>query len=543
MSSLIFCITGLALVLAGIVFFRRRQPLFFLRGPIPASYLLGHEYELNQQADVGNLEFAWAKEYGPTFRLSGCFSESVLMIADPLGLQHILQSPNYPKPRDIRLIAERVFGRGILWATGEAHQRHKRALNPAFSPQEIKHFVPQFQEATEQLVHKWHEQLYHVDMVQLNMAEWIPKVTLDVIGRSAFDFNFGLLDDTAQYNNLYITMRDMFLDSTSPSAMTVLYAAVRRRFPERFGFKMYTTKEDRRLSSFLKAAQDAATTILKRKTEAPNVSTHDDKDILSTLVRSAANGDPKKRLGEDEIVSGISTIILAGNHTSASTFTFMLYELALHPDTQARVYREIAGLRSRIEQGTLLTSAHYDSMPYFVAVVKETLRLHPILPTIIREASHDDSIPLSIALKDKTGRSMSHIPIFEGQRILIPFSVYNRLTQVWGEDAHVWNPDRFFTQKKDVNVGVYGNLATFSGGVRSCLGWQFAILELQVMLFALLESFEFSLPPEGLDIQRIPSILMTPMIRGRLELGTQMPLYVRHRTRGLMKEKETDILE
>lgn len=42
------------------------------------------------------------------------------MIADPMGLQHIMQSHNYPKTQDIRLIAERVFGRGLLWATGKA---------------------------------------------------------------------------------------------------------------------------------------------------------------------------------------------------------------------------------------------------------------------------------------------------------------------------------------------------------------------------------------------------------------------------------------
>lgn len=41
------------------------------------------------------------------------------MICDPMGLQHIMQSQNYPKTQDIRLIAERVFGRGLLWATGK----------------------------------------------------------------------------------------------------------------------------------------------------------------------------------------------------------------------------------------------------------------------------------------------------------------------------------------------------------------------------------------------------------------------------------------
>ncbi|KIK54223.1 hypothetical protein GYMLUDRAFT_177634 [Collybiopsis luxurians FD-317 M1] len=530
MSLTILCTTVLALLSAGIVVHRRRSSLFFLRGPVPTSYLLGsfllakgHEYELNRQSDVGNLEFSWVKEYGPTLRIFGCFSEDILMIADPLGLQHIMQSQNYPKPTDIRIIAERVFGRGILFATNEAHQRQRRALNPAFSTQQIKYFVPLFQEATSQLVKKWIKRLDGVDTINLNMAEWIPKITLDVIGRSAFNFNFGVLDGSAEYNELYLTLRDMFLDSTSPSAITILYSAIRRRFPQSFGFKMFRTKEDRRLSAFLTAAQDAAMNILKQKETVYS----DDRDILSTLVRSAADEDPRRRLSEEEIVSQITTIILAGNHTSASTFVFMLYELACHPESQARVYEEIKGLRSQTGFDTSPSPENYESMPYFNAVIKETLRLHPILPTIIREATFNDIIPLSISVKSKSGKSLSHIPVSKGQRILMPLSVYNRLTQVWGDDANSWNPVRFFDNRKDVNVGVYGDL--YSPVVLKKLAWLFRVLELQVMLFGFLESFEFLLPPHGLDMQRVPSILMMPMIRGRPELGTQMPLYVKQR--------------
>lgn len=50
------------------------------------------------------------------------------------------------------------------------------------------------------------------------------------------------------------------------------------------------------------------------------------------------------------------------------------------------------------------------------------------------------------------------------------------------------------------------------------------------MLFGLIESFEFDLPYEDLDVQRIPSILMVPMIRGRPELGVQLPLKIKERS-------------
>lgn len=54
-------------------------------------------------------------------------------------------------------------------------------------------------------------------------------------------------------------------------------------------------------------------------------------------------------------------------------------------------------------------------------------------------------------------------------------------------------------------------------------------MEMQAVIVPLVESFEFSIPPGGLDIQAIPagSSPVSPMIRGRLHEGIQMPLHVK----------------
>jgi hypothetical protein len=54
-----------------------------------------------------------------------------------------------------------------------------------------------------------------------------------------------------------------------------------------------------------------------------------------------------------------------------------------------------------------------------------------------------------------------------------------------------------------------------------------SIMELQSILSGLIEAYEFSLPPGGLDIQEVPAGTTSPMVRGQMEKGTQMPLRVR----------------
>ncbi len=58
--------------------------------------------------------------------------------------------------------------------------------------------------------------------------------------------------------------------------------------------------------------------------------------------------------------------------------------------------------------------------------MQETLRLHPILPVLTRDAATDEAIPLSIPVESSTGEMLTHIQVSKGQLVLLPLSVYNR---------------------------------------------------------------------------------------------------------------------
>ncbi|THU75383.1 cytochrome P450, partial [Dendrothele bispora CBS 962.96] len=175
--------------------------------------------------------------------------------------------------------------------------------------------------------------------------------------------------------------------------------------------------------------------------------------------------DPHKCLDDNEVLSQMATIILAGHETTASTMTWMLYELARHPEDQRRVREEIQDLRKRkreARQDEEFNSNDYDSMKFFNVVIKETLRLYPIVITLFRYTDRDDVIPLEEPVVSASGEKLKEIPVGKGQRVHINIMGYNKSKSIWGPDAHMWNPERFLNVKKGSTLGVYANLLTFS---------------------------------------------------------------------------------
>lgn len=69
------------------------------------------------------------------------------MTADPRALQHIFHASGYryPKPAEVNQVTRNIMGSGIVWASGETHQRHRKVMNPAFTAQQLRGFLPLFQ--------------------------------------------------------------------------------------------------------------------------------------------------------------------------------------------------------------------------------------------------------------------------------------------------------------------------------------------------------------------------------------------------------------
>ena len=160
-----------------------------------------------------------------------------------------------------------------------------------------------------------------------------------------------------------------------------------------------------------------------------------------------------------------------------------------------------------------------NGLPYLDAVVRETLRFYPPIPSTARAAKKDDCIPLSKPFTDKKGIVHNEIRlasdsilmllysnlklvggsrIRKGQAIDVPIFLINRDKSIWGEDStefklvfenfvfhfftqpiSLFRPERWAGIPDAVQSipGVWANIMTFFGGPRACIGYRFSLLE------------------------------------------------------------------
>ncbi|KAK0463413.1 cytochrome P450 [Armillaria novae-zelandiae] len=509
---LVLCL--LASILAVIRMRSKRSALRNIRGPPRPSHLLGHEWMIRRQDHVGDLEMQWLKEYGAVYRIGGCFGQDVLVLCDPRALQYVFHTSGYrfPKAADIDRQLNAFFGPGLATVNGTVHQRQRKILNPAFSAFQLRQFLPLFQTFASRLSDKIKNEIRDDTPGVVDIFQWTSKVALDIIGITAFRYHFNALEGEEVASELRDTLRNIFEPNASLSRMGLLYASLWRMLPR----------------LFKNSSQRIAGGIFRKQVDvvANDINTTE-KDIVNVLALSYLRENASKRMSEEEIYSQLSTFTLAGHDTTATTTAWLLYELSCHPHIQAQIREEILQTRECCEGD--LTSSDYDSMPLLNAVIKETLRVHPFVTTLIRVATQDDVIPLSEPITTVDGTVVSDIPIPKGQIIVASLYTYNRLPSIWGHDADIWNPDRFLhpPPTKQTPLGVYANLMTFSAGIRACIGWRFAIMEMQVLVTELLGKFAFSPSEEGLELLHLPGPqILIPAVKGRVYEGEQVPLRV-----------------
>ncbi|KAJ3874521.1 cytochrome P450 [Lentinula edodes] len=510
-------------------------------GPVSKSFLLGNLGELMQN-QAGATEFSWQETYGDVVKFKASFGMDRLLISDPKALQHILMTSGYRwrKYRERKELSRLTSGKGLLWADGNAHRRQRKVMLPGFGTPEAKNFLPLFFSCAATISRRWSDILFTSDNQSyiFNIPEWTSRATLDAIGQAAFDYDFGATDD--HENELGKVYQNMLLRAFgSPSTGALVTLELFRFLPTPITEFINDHNPSPRLTSIhkvTKVANAVARELVLTKSNAL-LENKGKNDIMSLLVKANAGENPKAQLSDAELISQMRVLLLAGHETTANSLSWLFYELVRDLELQRKLRAEIRATEkvAAARGDPELNVRDLEGMPLLGATVKELLRYHPVAIHMFRVAHEDDVLPLSTPITTTTGEVLTELPVPQGTRTVISIPAYNRNKELFGEDAHIFNPYRWLEPnhvKKGVSLGPFANLATFSGGIRSCIGWRFAVIELQAFIVELLSNFEFAATPKINKIRREAALVMVPTIEGELEKGSQLPLRVTFAPKG-----------
>ncbi|KAI5822218.1 cytochrome P450 [Schizophyllum commune Tattone D] len=501
------------------------------------NWLVGHRALLHEEErSVTDGLDKWTAQYGHVIRLRGLAGRERIMTTDVRALQHILGRDDvWHRTDEARWFISRVLGDGILTVEDAKHRQQRRILNPAFAPSQIRQLMPVFVEVSEKLKDRWdHALAANGGEVELNILNELSRMTLDVIGKAGFGYDFGALDDDAESSELGRAFAKFF--GVPPKSAPLIERLGRkwreiqvvlplaRLIPapgasqERAARK---TMERIGRGLLAEAKANAAANEIKSGTEA--------RDLLSVLVRANLAESERDRLTDEEVVGQVPAFLFAGHETTATSTTWALYQLALDPDMQTRLRNE---LQSFAVAGGQPTMDELNTLPYLDMFAKEVLRFYAPVPWGMRQAVKDDVVPLAKPFMDVHGNMCSEIRVRKGQEFMLPIHSMHRSKEIWGEDAGVFRPERWVSESsaamlKNIPAIFLSHVFSFLGGSHACIGWRFSVAEMKAILFTLVRAFEFRLAvkPEDVVFQHVAVI--RPGLKGDTKAAGNLPVFIK----------------
>lgn len=421
------------------------------------------------------------------------FNRDRLLVTSPKALAEVLQTKSYDfvKPDLLRSGIGQVLGIGILFAEGDEHKKMRKDLMPAFSFRHIKELYPIFWSKSVEMTDCMSTDLKSRQSDTIKIDDWASRATLDIIGVAGLgqDFN-SLADPDTELNQVY---RHIFAPNPTAQILGLLGF-----FLPGILLRNLPLKRNDDVHAASRVARETSRRLIQSKRLALQQEKPLPPDITSTALSSGG-------FTEEDLVNNMMTFLAAGHETTASSLTWAIYLLCQHPEAQRQLRSEIHTHIPTMRH-TAITNDIIDNMPYLHAVCNETLRLWSPVPLTIRDTAVDTSI---------TGQ---YVP--RGTKIILcPWAV-NYSTQLWGEDAASFKPERWTAPGQANSGGSTSNYAflTFLHGPRSCIGSSFARAELMCLLAAVVGRFELEMVDKDEKIEIKGGITARPKDGLRLKV-------------------------
>ncbi|KAH7921939.1 cytochrome P450 [Leucogyrophana mollusca] len=434
------------------------------------------------------------------------FTPDIVVVADPLAVTHIMRRKiyDYPHSEVVRPRIARLLGKSLGWVEGEDEHRRMRSLvAPALTAETIKRGASDLQANLESHVTS------NGGLATIGITDWANQATLDVIGRFGFghDFEGGRSEDAKHILGAWRRMARLGVTKQGFQTLMLL-----RRFPtlNSVAIRMLIAQGDVR-----RTIHDGVAKEMLRRSETLG-GAQDGNDLLSRLL----SAHETCQISTDELMDHISMFIMAGSETSSQTLGYAIWELARNTDKQAKLRAEVTFFSASPSYDDVQTK-----LPYLDAVVREALRVHPILPYMERVSVKEDVLPLRHPITTKDGQTIDTFKVGAGQTVIIPIHSISRMDSVWG-DGDAFRPERWMETlpPKDLLPSGWSQTLAFSDGPRNCIGFRLAIFQVKVILMTLIRNFEFH--DTGAVISDKVASSLQPVVVGQEERGPYLPVNV-----------------
>ena len=319
----------------------------------------------------------------------------------------------------------------VLVLDGARHKRERKLLMPPFHGERMRLYGDMMCEITDRSIDTWPVE------TPFPIQPCMQEITLDIILRAVFGVN-----EDAHHSRLRALLmeyqrvmvgRNFFLTLIAWRRLTRLQRAI-----------------DRLLYDEIKRCRE--------ETEAGRT------DIMAMLV--AARAEDGQPMSDEEIRDELITMLLAGHETTATALAWVIHRLLQNPNVLASARAEVASVIGDGGNAPRPDAGQIGELKYLDAVIKETARLNPVVPIVVRLIETD-----------------THIGGYDlpaGSIVAPCIYLTHRRPDLWS-DPEGFKPERFIARRTDPYT-----FFPFGGGVRYCIGAAFATYEMKIVLARLL---------------------------------------------------------
>ncbi|XP_077506220.1 cytochrome P450 3A4-like isoform X2 [Amblyomma americanum] len=232
-------------------------------------------------------------------------------------------------------------------------------------------------------------------------------------------------------------------------------------------------------------------------------------DMLQLMLDAKNEADDgargKAEITDRHLMANCFLFLAAGFETTATALSFVLYELARHPEEQERVFEEVTAQLS--ENSGELGYDGVQKLRRLGMVISECLRLYP---------------PLVLFTARVCGRDtkLGGYTVPAGAHVILPTWHVHHRPDLWPE-PYRFIPDRFTPDKEQGERRHPAAYVPFGLGARECMGRRFALLEVKTVLAKLVSSYIFRVCEETDDPMEltVPAVTVNPARKIKLRVA------------------------